>query len=41
MPEVSDSYVVPPYGMAQLCFALGNDDRGFEWLEKAYQDHDA
>jgi len=29
-----------PYTMAQLCFVLGEDDRGFAWLEKAYRDHD-
>lgn len=24
-----------------LCFALGESDRGFEWLEQAHRDHDA
>jgi serine/threonine protein kinase/tetratricopeptide (TPR) repeat protein len=29
-----------PYDIARLCLALGERDRGFEWLEKAYQTHD-
>jgi serine/threonine protein kinase/Tfp pilus assembly protein PilF len=38
--ELSKKDVVPLYGMAQLCFALAEYDRGFDWLERAYQDHD-
>jgi len=26
--------------MALLCFALGKNDLGFQWLEKSYEEHD-
>ncbi len=29
-----------PFDIGRLCLALGDVDRGFEWLEKAYQEHD-
>jgi serine/threonine protein kinase/Tfp pilus assembly protein PilF len=29
------------YGLAALCFSLGKDDLGFEWLEKAYDVRDS
>ncbi len=29
---------VPPYGIAVIYFALGENDLGFEWLERAYRD---
>lgn len=38
--EPSKDLTNQPYTMAQLCFVLGEDDRGFAWLEKAYRDHD-
>ncbi len=28
---------VPPIGMARLYFALGENDQGFKWLDKAYE----
>jgi serine/threonine protein kinase/Tfp pilus assembly protein PilF len=31
---------VSPTGLALIYFALGKNDQGFEWLEKAYDDHD-
>jgi len=31
---------VSPVGLALIYFALGKNDQGFEWLEKAYDDHD-
>jgi len=27
--------------IAELCFALGENDKGFEWLQKAYEERDA
>jgi tetratricopeptide (TPR) repeat protein len=38
--ERSKREYVPPYLMAILSFALGERDRGFEWLDKAYEAHD-
>jgi serine/threonine protein kinase/tetratricopeptide (TPR) repeat protein len=38
--EPSENRTNQPYTMAQLCFVLGEDDRGFAWLEKAFRDHD-
>ncbi|UCD57678.1 MAG: protein kinase, partial [Candidatus Hydrogenedentota bacterium] len=32
----SKEQYVSPYGLATLCFALGDNDKGFELLEKAY-----
>jgi len=32
---------VPPLGMARFYFALGENDQGFRWLEKAYEDRDS
>jgi len=29
-----------PYGLALLCFALGENDFGFQWLEKGYETRD-
>lgn len=31
----------PPYDIAMLSLFLGEADRGFEWLEKAYESHDS
>ncbi|RJP64527.1 MAG: hypothetical protein C4532_19045 [Candidatus Abyssobacteria bacterium SURF_17] len=31
---------VPPSGMARLCFVLGDNEQGFEWLQKAYEQRD-
>jgi len=35
--QSEDKYITP-YGLAKLCFALGENDKGFEWLEKAYEE---
>ncbi len=32
---------VSPVGMASLYFALGENDQGFKWLDKAYEDLDS
>jgi len=39
--ERSEKEFVSPYYMALLCFVLGNNDLGFQWLEKGYEEHDA
>jgi len=31
---------VSPYALAILCFALGENDQGFKWLDKAYEERD-
>jgi serine/threonine protein kinase/Tfp pilus assembly protein PilF len=38
--ERSRREYVPAYLLASLSFALGETDRGFEWLDKAYEEHD-
>jgi TolB-like protein/Flp pilus assembly protein TadD len=40
LKSLSSQRYVPPSNVAVLCFALGEKDEGFIWLEKAYQDHD-
>jgi serine/threonine-protein kinase len=32
---------VPPTPVAALCFVLGEDDLGFQWLERAYEKYDS
>ena len=32
---------VPPLGMASFYFALGENDQGFKWLDKGYEDLDS
>jgi tetratricopeptide (TPR) repeat protein len=32
---------VSPVGMARLYFALGENDQGFKWLDKAYEERDS
>ena len=36
----SKEIYVPPFMLARLYFGLGEDDRGFEWLDRAYEKHD-
>ncbi|MBE3126405.1 MAG: tetratricopeptide repeat protein [Acidobacteria bacterium] len=36
----SEKEFVSPYYIAMLCFALGKNDLGFQWLEKGYEEHD-
>jgi serine/threonine protein kinase/Tfp pilus assembly protein PilF len=38
---VSEKGIVSGYGLARVCFTLGEDDRGFQFLEKAFEDKDA
>ncbi len=39
--EKSVSAYVPPYSLSLICFALGNEEQGFRWLEKAWQMRDS
>jgi TolB-like protein/tRNA A-37 threonylcarbamoyl transferase component Bud32/Tfp pilus assembly protein PilF len=39
--ERSKKEFAAPYYMALLCFAIGKNDLGFQWLEKGYEEHDA
>ena len=32
--------LLSPFCVAQVCFALGRKDEGFEWLERAYEERD-
>lgn len=36
--EISKRRYVPPYWLAAVHAGLGDQDRAFEWLEKAYED---
>ncbi len=38
--ETSSEEFVSPYGLAMLCFALDENDRGFQLLEEAYAERD-
>ncbi len=38
--SLSSRQYVPPTDVSVLCYALGEKDEAFAWLEKAYQDHD-
>ena len=38
--SLSGQRYVPPTNVAVLCYAVGEKDEAFVWLEKAYQDHD-
>jgi serine/threonine protein kinase/tetratricopeptide (TPR) repeat protein len=38
--ELSTQEFISPYGLALLCFALGEKELGFQWLEKAYEKRD-
>jgi serine/threonine-protein kinase len=38
--ETSRDRWVPPSRIANIYFALGEDDLGFEWLERAFAEHD-
>jgi len=40
LKSLSGERYIPPSNVAMLCFALGEKDEAFIWLEKAYQDHD-
>jgi serine/threonine protein kinase len=37
--ELSKQKYVPPFHRATICVGLGENDKAFEWLEKAYEDH--
>jgi len=38
--EQSRHTYISPFGMARICFAIGENDQGFQWLEKAYEDRE-
>jgi len=40
MIERTKQEYVSPYHIALLCFTLGENDLGFEWLDKAYKERD-
>jgi TolB-like protein/Tfp pilus assembly protein PilF len=40
LSERSKKEYVPPFALAILCFALQENDQGFDWLNKAYKRHD-
>jgi tetratricopeptide (TPR) repeat protein len=37
----SSSAYISPYSLSLMCFSLGNEERGFQWLEKAWQMRDS
>jgi serine/threonine protein kinase/tetratricopeptide (TPR) repeat protein len=39
--EQAERKYIPPIFMASLCFALGENDRGFQWLYRGYEEHDS
>ena len=41
LTERSKQVYVGPIYLSGLHFALGEIDKGFEWLEKAYEEHDS
>jgi serine/threonine protein kinase/lipoprotein NlpI len=40
LKQLSKHQYVTPYSIAAVCSGLGDKDQCFEWLEKAYSDHD-
>ncbi len=40
LTERSSQEYTPPFYMACLCFSLGENDQGFQWLEKGYEMRD-
>lgn len=38
--EQSEEAYVSPTGIVIVCFALGKNDQGFEWLDEAYENGD-
>lgn len=38
--KASESYI-SPYSLSWIYFALGNEDQGFQWLEKAFKERDS
>jgi tetratricopeptide (TPR) repeat protein len=40
LKEVTDAGSASPYSVAGICAALGEVDTAFEWLNKAYDQHD-
>ena len=38
--ERSNKGYVPPSGLARLYLVLGENEKGIEWLQKAYEKHD-
>jgi TolB-like protein/cytochrome c-type biogenesis protein CcmH/NrfG/predicted Ser/Thr protein kinase len=40
MLQQSKSNFISPFSLACICFVLGDVDKGFEWLEEGYEQHD-
>jgi len=40
LKSLSNQRYVPPTNIAALCYAMGEKDEAFTWMEKAYQDRD-
>ena len=38
--ELSRKEFISPYCLAVLCFALEDNELGFQWLEKGHEEHD-
>ncbi len=38
--ELSKQMYISPFGIASIFVGLGQKDKAFEWLEKAYEEHD-
>jgi len=41
LKEKSLESYISPYSLSWIYFALGDEERGFQWLEKAYKEHDS
>ncbi len=39
LQELAQRQYVPPYDIALIYLGLGDKEKAFEWLEKAYSDH--
>jgi hypothetical protein len=39
LQEKAKHQYVPPYDIALIYTGLGENDKAFSWLEKAYEDH--
>ena len=39
LEKLSETKYVSSFGLALICVGLGDDERAFEYFEKAYQEH--